>query len=396
MKQSNKKQFLDEKLIYEFMDLINNNEIFFNKPELISLYNLICTFKDRVSSAVHYLNEHNERPKTEEDFIIYLVFACIVYDGFNKMHENLLHDIPPYKGHKKYFKNAKHYKEYFFNDENCPTDDVFFEYLRAMAFAHSYEVSKRGRPFMRDKEIHYCPWVVVNNMMNFDDIQDSVGIRIYTSADQNEIISLTFSFNSLKKYIKAIYDTFPTLISWANDIINGQNEEWKLIKINRNQENIDILREARNILESRFADYSSIDKAISYLTCEITDVSNLNNVEIFRNSIIALIPQICDAIDNLDYELMEEGLAIIYDTPRNMHQMAYYQLEKIFSYLNTRSEHIDLYSNENWGLQQAHAFSLEFAKKWVSINVSTMQYDEIKLLVAVACFLEKKEQSKLL
>lgn len=75
-------------------------------------------------------------------------------------------------------------------------------------------------------------------------------------------------------------------------------------------------------------------------------------------------------------------------------QMAHYQLEKIYSYLDERSEYIDPASDEYWGLQQAYAFSQEFAKKWVKIDVKTMQYDEIKLLVAVACFMEQNEQEK--
>ena len=389
-----KEGFLDKRFIHEFMDLINGNKIFFNKPELISLYNLICTFKDRLITSVNYLNKHSERPNNEENFIIFLVFACMIYDGFNKMYESLLHEIPPYKGEKKYFKDVKNFKEYFFTDETCPTDDVFFEYLRAMAFAHPYEVVRKGRPFIKDKEKHYCPWVVINNIFNFDDIKDSVGIRIYTSIDQDEITTLTFSFNNLKRYIKSIYNTFPRFIKWARNIIDEQNEEWKKIKVNRKQDNIALLKEVRNILERRFADTYSIDKILSYLTCEITDVKNRLNIEIFRRKISSSISKICDAVDDLNYEAIEDVLSFIYETPEKMHKGAGYQLEKIYSYLHERSETINKTSDEYWGLQQAYLFSQGFAKKWVTINVQTMQYDEIKLLVTVACYLEKEEQEK--
>ena len=386
--------FLEEQKIHEFMELINNNEMFTNRSDLLLLYNLICTFKDRMFSAVDYLNKHCNCPTTEEDFVVFLVYACMVYDGFNKMHENLLHQVPPYKGKKKYFKHAKHYKEYYFNGDTCPSDDVFFEYLRAMAFAHPYEVSYRGRPFLEKNEKHYCPWVVVNNIMSFDDIKDSVGIRMYTNIDQNKIVSLTFSFKSLKGYIKSIYDTFPALIKWAKDVISGQNAEWKLTKVNRKQDAVSVLNEVKSILESRFADAYSIDKAISYLTCATTIASNSNSVELFRKRIIECIPAVCDSVDALDYEKMEDALSIIYARPDKMHQMAHYQLEKIYSYLDERSDYIDPASNEYWGLQQAYAFSQEFAKNWVTIDVRTMQYDEIKLLVAVACYLEKEKQDK--
>lgn len=392
--ETNEKPFLDKQKIHEFMELINNNEMFTNRSDLLLLYNLICTFKDRMFSAVDYLNKHCNCPTTEEDFVVFLVYACMIYDGFNKMHENLLHQVPPYKGKKKFFKYAKHYKEYFFNDDTCPTDDVFLEYLRAMAFAHPYEVSYRGRPFLEKNEKHYCPWVMVNSRMNFDDIKDSVGIRTYTSRDQNEIIDLTFSFKSLKGYIKSIYDTFPALIKWAKDVISGQKAEWKQTKVNRKQDAVSVLNEVKSILESRFANVYSIDKAISYLTCATTIATNSNNVELFRKRIIECIPAVCDSVDDLDYEKMEDALAILCETPKVMHQIAHYQLEKIYSYLDERSDYIDPASNEYWGLQQAYNFSQEFAKNWVTIDVRTMQYDEIKLLVAVACYLEKEKQNK--
>ncbi|MEI3536508.1 MAG: hypothetical protein V8R16_07200 [Bacilli bacterium] len=392
----NKKEsiFLDKKYIYEFMDLINDNNMFLHKPELISLYNLICTFKDRVVTVVDYLNSHDNKPETEEDFINYFVYASMLYDGFNKMHENLMHQVPKYKEKKYYFKDVKHYNKSYFTDKTCPTDDKFFEYLRAMIFAHPYDVSYRGRSFLEKNEKNYCPFVVVNNNLIFNGINDAVGIRIYTNLDQKSIVDLTFSFNSLKGYLKSIYETFPEFIRWANDLINNQNEEWKQIKVNRNQNNISILNNIKEILESRFIDTYTLDDVLSYLTCKTTIASNNVNVNIFRDKIKEKIPELCDCIDRLDYVGMEETLSLIYERPNKMHQMAYYQLEKIYSYLDTRSEVIDKASNEYWGLKQAYDFSKEFAKKWVKIDIKTMQYDEIKLLVAVACYLESQEQKK--
>ena len=66
--------------------------------------------------------------------------------------------------------------------------------------------------------------------------------------------------------------------------------------------------------------------------------------------------------------------------------MMYYQIEKIYSCLN------DDYGDVEWGLIQAEAFANEFAKKWVTINPRSMNFDEIKLLTGVACYLEYKEQ----
>jgi len=74
--------------------------------------------------------------------------------------------------------------------------------------------------------------------------------------------------------------------------------------------------------------------------------------------------------------------------PRKAHQMMSYQLEKIFCYLDDDHYWMDT----DWGLRQAKAFSREFAKDWVVIEVNNMGFDEIKLLVSIACYKEAKKQ----
>ena len=46
------------------------------------------------------------------------------------------------------------------------------------------------------------------------------------------------------------------------------------------------------------------------------------------------------------------------------------------------------------GVKQAEAFANEFAKKWVIIKPRSMNFEEIKMLTSVACYLEYKEQMK--
>ena len=388
---------LDISLIHDFMDLINDNEMFINRKDLKEKYNLICTFKDRLFTAVDYLNEHSMPPTKELDFINYMVYADMLYEGIKCFYENLFHCNPDYVKTKKYFRWVKHHKKYYFTEETCPYDYVFFEYLRAMVFAHPYGVDKKrckDRYFMMDGETHYCPWVIAKSIYNFDGIADSVGIRIYSNKHEDDIVDLTFSFNSLRAFIKNVYSGINDFMKWAKEEIDEQNKEWKQTKVNREQDDISILKEIKIILESRFVEVYSIDRALSYLTCKTTIESNNNNVEVFRKKIVECIPAICDSVDNLDYEAMEDALSVIYSRPKNMHQMAHYQLEKIYSYLDERSENIDPASNEYWGLEQAKLFAQKFAKKWVTIDVETMEYDEIKLLVAVSCYLEREEQEK--
>lgn len=387
------KTYLDESLIWDLNKVIESSDIFMREEPLKHKYNLFCAFKDRMFSAVKYLNEHSKPPKTEEEFINFLVYAAIVRDGIMKLYENLYEKKPPFIGEKKYFLNVRTYSAKYFSEETQPTDDVFFEYLRAMAFAHPYETDKRGRPFLQGGEIQMCPWVIIDKTgMDDDIIKNSVGIRIYSNKFEDSLQDILFSFDDVKAYIKSRYKCLKEITKWAKEELEKHIEEWKKRKINRNQDPVDILTEIKSVLTDRFQDASSIEDLLVYLTCPISVDENRENVYKFRQAIVGIIPGICDSVDNLDCESMEQEIGELLAYPREMHQMAHYQLEKIFSYLNERNETIDPYSNEAWGLKQAQDFANGFAKKWVKIDVDTMQYDEIKLLVNTACYLERKEQ----
>ena len=347
---------------------------------------------DRIDSAIDYLNAHIDKPQTEEGLICFLVFASMIKDGVEKLYESIFSRKPPYRDDKQYFKSAMFYDKPYFTEETCPTDDVFFEYIRALAFAHPYETShRRERPFMKKSETHYCPWVIVNT---YDFDSDKVGIRIYSNIDEESITDITFPFSALKEYIRYRYNYINELTQWVKNQKSEQEEKWASHQINRNQNPVDVLMEIKSILDERFQDADTVETAIAYLTCPLSVESNQENVTVFRDAIVDEIPKVCDCIDNLDYEGMEEAFSLLTVVPDFVHQMCNYQLEKIFTYLDSRSEVVDEFSKERWGLKQARAFSNQFAKKWVTIDVEHMEYDEIKLLVRTACYLEAKEQSE--
>ena len=69
----------------------------------------------------------------------------------------------------------------------------------------------------------------------------------------------------------------------------------------------------------------------------------------------------------------------------------HYHLEKVYNYLNYKNKDID---DIKWGLKQAELFAQGFAKKWVVIKPREMSYDETKMLIQVACYLEYMEQKE--
>lgn len=386
------KTYLDESLIWDLHNVIESSDIFMREEPLKHKYNLFCAFKDRMFSAVKYLNEHSNSPKTEEEFINFLVYAAIVRDGIIKLYQNLYGTRPPFIEEKKYFLDVRRYSEKYFTEGTQPTDDNFFEYLRAMAFAHPYETSGRNRPFLQNGEIHICPWVIVSKVGGLFEIKNPVGIRIYSNKFEDDLLDILFSFDDLKAYIKSRFVCLKEITKWAKQELAQHIKEWKKRKINRNQDPVKVLTEIKKVLTDRFQDAGSIEGLLAYLQCPISNEEDRENVLKFRQAIIDAIPDICDSVDNLDCESMEQIISELFVYPKKMHQMACYQLEKIFTYLDDRSEVIDPYSDEEWGLQQAYNFSNEFAKKWVKIDVKTMSYDEIKLLVRTACYLEDQEQ----
>ncbi|MBQ0014339.1 MAG: hypothetical protein KBS82_03350 [Oscillospiraceae bacterium] len=385
---------LNLSVLTDFRNTINSSPIFVNSEKHCHRYNLICTVMDRIDSAVKVLNEYGEQPKSEESFIMFLVYACMLKDGIYKLYENVFHKKPPCVDSSRYLSNVCKYSEAVFQNDDCPTDDVLFEYLRAMAFAHPYDTNHRNRrSFLDTGENHCCPWVIVSTPPILK-IKNPVGIRIYSNKKEDGMTDVYISFDDLKAYVKSRYDLLANLNNWAILAVQEQNSEWIKSKINRNLSPIEILIEIDNILEERFDENYGIKTAIIDLNCTLSLEENNRSVEQYRNAIVSIVPELCDAIDCLDHEQIDKLIGkVVYSCPKTMHKMGYYQLEKIFSYLYVRSTEIDPLSNESWGLKQAHAFSQGFAKEWVTIDVNTMSYDEIKLLVRTACYLENMRQS---
>lgn len=405
MKKTALNHFLDESLIWDLHNALESSDIFKYEEPIKHKYNYLCALKDRLFNCLEYLNNHSKRPETENDFVIFFMFCTIIRDGIEEWYKNYcpgekgkkyVHE-PPYHNEKKYFSEVKTYSGSFFAEETIPTDDTFFEYLRSLIFAHPFETSKERnskRKFMMKDEKQMCPWVIIKGIAFLADFDDAVGIRIYSNKFEDRLLDLLFSFDDLKAYIKSRFECIKEITEWVKAELEDHHSNWQKTKINREQEPIAVFKEIKSILNSRFQDEYSIDEIISYLQCPLTAEENAPSVERFRNAIIELIPKLCDCIDSLDTEGMEQIIDTVFLRPKKMHSQAHYQLEKIFCYLGKRSSVIDPYSNEAWGLIQADAFSQEFAKKWVSIDTKTMDYDEIKLLVSTACYLEAKEQEK--
>lgn len=378
--------FLNPDVYREFRNAFNETPLFMYNEEYKTCFNLFCAVTDRLESCIEYLNGHAETPKTEEDFLSFVMFSCMVLDAV----KHVLKQLDIEKIDKiDYFQNICLSKPLNIEKHKCPTDDKFFEYLRSIMFAHPFETN-RPKFFMKH-EIQYSPWVIANNpATKFRGIKDGVGVRIYSNKF-DEIKDLIFSFDVLKKYIKSQYLLLDLATEKVKEIVSLKEIEWKKHKINRSLDYLDILKEIKDILKLRHEEYYDVETVIRYMGCKNTLKENLTSVERFKQGIIEIIPDLCDAIDSLNYEMATEKLDyILHQRPWKMHSMANYQLGKIYCDLNETQ----IVSKREWALEQVELFSKEFAKKWVTIIPQEMSFDEIKLLVTVSCYLENIEQEK--
>ncbi len=371
-------EFLNSKLVQDLRDVINKTDIFIKDPIEKEKFNLICAIMDRFDSSINFLNENQTFPKSENEFINFLVHVSIIRDGINKVFEVLGLKI---KNDNKIFE--QYYKRDLPNINKEINDDRFYEYFRSLAFAHPF-VTNRSIPNVIDKtEIQYSPYVLINLGYFWKD-KNSIGVEVYSN--KRNSFSISFPFEKLKEYVKWKYEMILDIISEFENIINKKEKVWKQHKVKRNLPDIEILEDIKIILEERCMDSEEIDELIKYLNCECTLDKNYESVKKFKNVIKKIIPDICNALDNYEHDEIYNIIRdILYPKPK-AHQMLHYQLEKIYCYLN------EDYGDAEWGLVQAEAFANSFAKKWVTINPRSMSFDEIKLLTSVACYLEYKEQ----
>lgn len=375
---------LNKQLCGKLRDVINETDIFVKDKKESEKFLFICALMDRFDTVVKYINEHQKRPDSEEELIIFMVYSCIIKDGIDYIKKSL--KIGKSEDRKIF--------EYIYKKEpiNIPDnvkfdDDKFFSYFRSLIFAHPLYTS-RSIPMSEENEIQYSPYIVMEPLYTTTFI-DPIGTAIYSN--KREIMEpLLISFESLKEYIKDKYEELNDVITKLREIIDDKKTEWKKHKVNRNQEDIDVLKDCVNILEERYMDTYEVEELITYLTCENSLKENIENVNKYRNEIKRIIPSICDAIDLHNIEEFHSIISFILYVRPNAHKMMHYQLEKIYGYLNYDYD-IDYIE---WGLKQAGAFSKEFAKKWVIIKPRDMDLDEIKMLTQVACYLEYMEQKE--
>ena len=441
--RDSKSPLLNQAISSKFREIINSSPIFCEDEDIKQNWSLICAVMDRVDSCVKYINKREQDfINSEEDFMIFFMFAAMLKDAIRELFVQLKieypfdEDVPDsYKFFYKTFAAYECLHKMFLQKENnqvdeqacsrmdclspkcpkynedkmsyCPKDDQFFEFLRALVFAHP---CKTNRPRFLNNETQYSPWVIANKITSLFYSED-MGIRIYSNKF-DEIFDFNFKSDVLKDYIKSRYSLLKVATNWAKNKIKEFESRWSERKVNRALTPIGILEDIKEILTIRHeSDLNyELDDAISYLSCPLTEEKNQKAVAEYRKHLINTIPELCDSIDRVNREeyLTDAFMNAISPQLKWQHNHCSYQLEKIFSYLKRgdklqsicdllakenyyNSTGKDVFNNEEWGLLQLAIFYDSLAKDYVTIRLD-MPFDEIRLLVTTACYLEQENQ----
>ena len=228
-------ELLDSKLCKLLRDVINKTDIFIKDEEENKKFNLVCVLMDRFDTSVKYINSIN-KITTENEFMIFMVYSCIIKDGINYINEAL---------NINYEKDNKIFEKIYREDPiELPidvgySDDKFFEYFRSLVFAHPF-LTDRSIPNALEKEKQYSPFIIVNRV-NFNEEQELISVMVYSSKREDSFI-IDVPFEKLKKYIKLKYEELNKVINEFKNIIDKKEKEWKKRKVNRNLSNIKILK----------------------------------------------------------------------------------------------------------------------------------------------------------
>lgn len=380
-KRLHRKQFFDVAYIDDFRKIMNTP--FFQKSKEFSLkFNLCCAVADRLNTCVAYLNKHLKHPKTEEDFLSFLMFASMMRDAVDAILEEFdvqysCRNEEQFQFFKDVYINSKIYN----SEKDIPTDDKFFEYFRSLTFAHPVETNRAK--FLRKelKEKHYCPFVLINR---FWGDPECVGARIYTNVSK-DILDVYIPFERIKNYLKYKYEQLSLATIYLKQKYLDLETSWKNDKINRDLPPLEMLQKIKEKLEQRCEETGDISECILFLKYKPSLKKNEKSTLEYQKAIISCLPSLCDAVEQLDYDKLYSVIeSVLYVRPKNVEKVDY-QLGCIYADLNSATD--DARYLYTLGCVQWVVDS--FAHKWVDIK-EEMSADEILFLISAACYLEEK------
>ena len=77
--------FLSPAFCRNFRDAVNSSPIFWHDPQYMSRYHLCCAVMDRLDTCIEKLNKYGDYPDSEEDFLVFMMFASMATDAVKEI-----------------------------------------------------------------------------------------------------------------------------------------------------------------------------------------------------------------------------------------------------------------------------------------------------------------------
>ena len=392
-------EFLKWDVAYSIYEVIHKSNVHRYDKRIAAQFNLICAMIDRLHDAIRYLNNFDEAPRTDNELLLCLVHSCVIHDAVKEIHKALglkyRYDESGGEDNYKYFRPVVSDEMLMLTPgKSFPTDDKFFEHFRSLAFAHPLDTSRANfleKGNKKEKEIRYSPFVInASGAVVEDKKEKMIGVRVYSNM-WNDIKDLYFPFRTWMEFIRDRYELLKGVKKHIEQIVERSESEWRSKKLDRQLGTEELLVKIVEQLKLRHVHEPVLEvaeEALLYYTIPVGSLSpkTKESVILYRKAIELALPQLCDAVDDLDYEKFLEALDPIVDpiTPQaEEFRGVGYQREKIFLHLGDEDA-----SQNWWAKRQLRSFAEGFAKRWVDIDATNLSIESAKLLVTVACYHE--------
>ncbi len=415
----NDSNWLDDAICYDLRETINS----IPRRSKKKYYNLCCAVMDRVDDCLEILNSYSQIPKSDSDFMVFMMYACMVCDAvkqlllaikeandcdesisyeetdlFSKIYihssvyNSETHEDTSGKNNIK-FNNRKMVKKTIIENGNrqeyvVPTDEHFFEYLRTLVFAHPFDT--RRPKFLSKNEIQSSPWVSVDPNKTFDSsYKNPVRICVYSTIDVRDWVHIDVPFATIKEYVARRYNQLGLATKWIKDEYEQRKSAWRKKPLNRDLPLPELLQQ----MYEHYIEHAEkengywIELLQRYLLTEISAEINRVPVEAFKTEIKNALPKICDAIDYIENERVIEICDQLFKSPKLSRPDSYSLMKALEAIRKIRREYPSQnYLSDSFSKYNVNQIANGFAKRWVVINANAMAIDELELLIATACY----------
>lgn len=394
----------------ELSDLLQRTKAFRSDKELSRQFSLACVVQDRLFDAIGYLDAHLDPPRNIEEFYLFMVYADNVFSAINEFFKiKVIRDNVPYKfrpgggvaNQTGFFVDA--FKKAFPKapPSACPSDDDFFRYFRSLSFAHPYETSRQKFIDRDGGERHYSPFPVTRNCPGFPIGDDGdIGVVVYSNGEGNSIsptyFTITLRYSTIKDFLISRYNTLADITEYIRDLLAVKEKSWLRHKIDRNKPLPELLAQLHSIYEERLEEPYYIEELVRHIETPITP-GHGNNEEVvrkYRDALRSILPLVCNAVDNGDYNLAAQTIDSVISSeipdwpecPDNGYRGLNYYYGNVV---------VACADNDNtWKHKMTVDLDIVmkgYAAKWVDIEPPAMSNEEILVLLAAARWMESAE-----